>query len=123
MSAADKVERHSELSRQARELLKSGGDNGKAAQLVAELNANWLAMTPEEKERARELSRGTTVELMKSIADQAAQNIGRMRVGESFAHVACVFLQDWRAHRLTAEEVCDTLWAAAVARGLNKGEG
>ena len=39
---------------------------------------------------------------------------------ESFAHVACVFLQDWRAHRLTAEEVCDTLWAAAVARGLNK---
>ena len=43
--------------------------------------------------------------------------------GESFAHVACVFLQDWRAHRLTAEEVCNTLWAAAVARGLNKEQG
>ena len=43
--------------------------------------------------------------------------------GESFAHVACVFLADWKAGRLTAEEVCDTLWAAAVARGLNKDQG
>ena len=50
----------------------------------------------------------------------ADQDERETTLGESFAHVACVFLQDWCAGRLTAEEVCNTLWAAAVARGLNK---
>ena len=45
------------------------------------------------------------------------------RPGESFAHTACAFLADWKAGRLTAEEVCSTLWAAAEARGLNKETG
>ena len=45
------------------------------------------------------------------------------RTGESFAHTACAFLADWKAGRLTAQEVCSTLWAAAVARGLNKEPG
>ena len=37
---------------------------------------------------------------------------------ESFAHTACAFLEDWRAGRLTPQQVCDTLWAAAEARKI-----
>lgn len=37
---------------------------------------------------------------------------------ESFACTATVFLQDWHAGRLTAQEVCETLWAAAEARHI-----
>ena len=37
---------------------------------------------------------------------------------ESFAHTACAFLEGWREGRLTPQEVCDTLWAAALARKI-----
>ena len=37
---------------------------------------------------------------------------------ESFAHVAGVFLEDWHAARLAAQEVCETLWAAARSRKI-----
>ena len=36
----------------------------------------------------------------------------------SFAYTACAFLEDWRAGRLTPQQVCDTLWAAAEARKI-----
>lgn len=36
----------------------------------------------------------------------------------TFAHTAVVSLEDWRDKRLTAEEVCETLLAAAIARNL-----
>jgi hypothetical protein len=36
----------------------------------------------------------------------------------SFAHTVVVFLEDYRDKRLTADEVCDTLLAAAVARNF-----
>jgi hypothetical protein len=36
----------------------------------------------------------------------------------NFACVVLVFLEDWQAGRLTADEVCDTLTAAAVTRKL-----
>jgi hypothetical protein len=36
----------------------------------------------------------------------------------TFACVTLVFLEDWRDKRLTADEVCETLLAAAVARGI-----
>lgn len=39
-------------------------------------------------------------------------------VMESFAHTAGVFLEDWHSARLTAQEVCETLWAAAKARKI-----
>ena len=64
-----------------------------------------------------------SLKLAKAVAREAIVAIFDTTPGESFAHVACVFLQDWRAGRLTGDEVCDTLWAAAVARGLNKEQG
>ena len=36
----------------------------------------------------------------------------------SFAHTAGVFLEDWHSGRLLAQEVCETLWAAAKARKI-----
>jgi hypothetical protein len=35
----------------------------------------------------------------------------------NFACVTLVFLEDWQAGRLTSDEVCETLLAAAIARG------
>jgi hypothetical protein len=35
-----------------------------------------------------------------------------------FACVALLFLEDWRDKRLTADEVCETLLAAAITRNL-----
>ena len=36
----------------------------------------------------------------------------------SFAHTSGVFLEDWHSGRLLAQEVCETLWAAAKARNI-----
>lgn len=40
---------------------------------------------------------------------------------ESFANVAGAFLEDWHAGRLLAQEVCETLWAAAECRKIVAG--
>ena len=37
---------------------------------------------------------------------------------ELFAHTSGVFLEDWHSGRLLAQEVCETLWAAAKARNI-----
>ena len=37
---------------------------------------------------------------------------------ESFARTAGVFLEDWHSARLTAQEVCETLWDAAKSRKI-----
>jgi hypothetical protein len=36
----------------------------------------------------------------------------------NFASVTLVFLEDWQNGRLNSDEVCETLLAASVARGL-----
>jgi hypothetical protein len=36
----------------------------------------------------------------------------------TFAKVTAIFLEDWSDKRLTADEVCDTLLNAAIARNL-----
>jgi hypothetical protein len=36
----------------------------------------------------------------------------------TFANVTLVFLQDWRSGRITADDVCETLLTAAIARNI-----
>ena len=36
----------------------------------------------------------------------------------AFSRVVVLFLEDWRSGRVTAEEACETLLAAALARGI-----
>jgi hypothetical protein len=69
--------------------------------------------------------RGTTPELeaaaRKLLADgtygKPAPLVDKMT---SFAHTVVVFLEDFRDGRLTSDEVCDTLLAAAISRNFVK---
>jgi hypothetical protein len=62
------------------------------------------------------------------VAEQVVEAIEQARVDgrldrpsfsrETFTNVVVLFLQDWQAGRVTADELCQTLLAAARARGI-----
>lgn len=66
-----------------------------------------LALVRTEISRLGEVSRGR-------LETQGVSSVSL----ESFAHTAGVFLEDWHASRLTAQEVCETLWTAAKIRKI-----
>jgi hypothetical protein len=63
---------------------------------------------------------GTSKLLLSSTYGKTAPTVIEMA---SFAHTVVVFLEDFRDGRLTADEVCDTLLAAAIARNFVKPAG
>jgi hypothetical protein len=90
--------------------------NAKAVVVVGELFAADVVWT--ELSRLGEERRGSVPAPPASPAGDPSESPTPASVLESFAHVAGVFLEDWHSARLTAQEVCETLWAAARSRKI-----